>query len=81
MQPIEINDPAEIEAFLSKIALTGKGFTTDCLLMEVFDAGLEKFVNLNKETFVGRDAVLHQKQSPSAWCFVGFDGGFKFLQT
>jgi dimethylglycine dehydrogenase len=39
----------------------------------VFDAGLEKFVNLNKETFVGRDAVLHQKQSPSAWCFVGFD--------
>ena len=41
MQPIEINDPAEIEAFLSKIALTGKGFTTDCLLMEVFDAGLD----------------------------------------
>ena len=41
MQPIEINNPAEIEVFLSKIELTGKGFTTDCLLMDVFEAGLD----------------------------------------
>jgi hypothetical protein len=41
MQPLELNNPAEIEAFLSKIELTGKGFTTECLLLEVFDAGLD----------------------------------------
>ncbi|HIE42110.1 MAG TPA: hypothetical protein EYP95_02525 [Nitrospinaceae bacterium] len=41
MKPIQINDPAEIEAFLGKIALTGKGFTSDCLLLEVFEAGLD----------------------------------------
>lgn len=41
MKPIQINDPAEIEAFLSKIVLTGKGFTSECLLMEVFEAGLD----------------------------------------
>lgn len=29
MKPIELNDPAEIEEFLSKISFTGKGFTTD----------------------------------------------------
>jgi dimethylglycine dehydrogenase len=38
----------------------------------VFDAGLEKFVNSNKESFVGRDAVLNQQQNLSAWCFSGF---------
>ena len=41
MQPIELNDPSEIETFLSKIELTGKGFNTECLLLEVFDAGLD----------------------------------------
>ena len=41
MKPIELNDPANIEVFLSKIELTGKGFTTECLLIDVFDAGLD----------------------------------------
>lgn len=41
MEPIELNDPAKIEEFLSKIKLTGKGFTTDCLLLEVYEAGLD----------------------------------------
>ena len=36
-----MNDPAKIEEFLSKIKLTGKGFTTDCLLLEVYEAGLD----------------------------------------
>ena len=35
MQSIQINNPAEIEVFLSKIELTGKGFTTECLLMDL----------------------------------------------
>jgi hypothetical protein len=41
MKPIEMNNPAEIEVFLSKIELKGQGFTTDCLLMDTFDAGLD----------------------------------------
>ena len=40
MDPIELNDPQEIEALLGKISLTGQGFCTDCLLADVFDAGL-----------------------------------------
>lgn len=41
MKSIELNDPAEIEEFLSKISFTGKGFTTDALLLEVYEAGLD----------------------------------------
>lgn len=41
MQPIELNDPAEIETFLGKIKLSGAGFNTDCLLIDVYDAGLD----------------------------------------
>lgn len=41
MQPLELNDPSEIESFLSKVSLQGEGFTTDCLLMDVYDAGLD----------------------------------------
>ena len=41
MQPVELNDPPEIEEFLSKISLSGPGFTTDCLLIDVYDAGLD----------------------------------------
>jgi hypothetical protein len=40
VKPIEINDPEEIEKILSQIVLKGKGFTTDCLLAEVIEAGL-----------------------------------------
>lgn len=41
MEPIELNDPAEIETFLSKVSFTGKGFTSDALLLEVYEAGLD----------------------------------------
>ena len=41
MQAIELNDPAEIEVFLSKISLSGSGFNSDCLLVDVYDAGLD----------------------------------------
>ncbi len=41
MKPIELNNPAEIEEFLGKISFTGKGFTTDSLLLQVFEAGLD----------------------------------------
>ena len=38
----------------------------------IYDAGLEHFVNLDKPEFIGRDAVLRQREQPSAWCFAGF---------
>ena len=41
MQTVELSDPSKIEEFLGKIILTGKGFTTDCLLLDVYDAGLD----------------------------------------
>ena len=41
MKAVELNDPAEIQTFLSKISLTGEGFTTDALLLDVFDVGLD----------------------------------------
>ena len=41
MEPIQLNDPAKIEEFLTQIKLAGKGFTTDCLLVDVYDAGLD----------------------------------------
>ena len=41
MEPIQLNDPAKIEEFLAQIKLTGKGFTTDCLLEDAYDVGLD----------------------------------------
>ena len=41
MKNLELNDPVEIEAFLSKVSLSGPGFNSDCLLMDVYDAGLD----------------------------------------
>ena len=41
MKPIQLNDPAEIQDFLGKISLKGKGFTSEALLVDVWDAGLD----------------------------------------
>ena len=43
----------------------------------LFDAGLERFVRCDKPEFVGRDAVLRQREVESTWRFTGFviEGG------
>jgi dimethylglycine dehydrogenase len=43
----------------------------------LFDAGLEGFAKLDKRDFVGRDAVLRQRDIPADWRFAGFvvEGG------
>lgn len=64
MEPIELNDPAKIEAFLSKIKLTGKGFTTDCLLLEVYEAGLDYPDFLKAE---GEDPEASYEGKTPAW--------------
>ena len=38
-----------------------------------FDAGLERFIAFGKPEFVGRDAVLARRETPSEWCFTGFE--------
>ncbi|NIQ03025.1 MAG: hypothetical protein GWM98_23785 [Nitrospinaceae bacterium] len=64
MEPIELNDPSKIEEFLSKIKLTGQGFTTDCLLLDVYEAGLDYPDFLKAE---GQDpGASYNGQSP-AW--------------
>jgi len=64
MKPIELNDPAEIEQFLSKISFRGKGFTSDALLLEVYEAGLDYPDYLKAE---GEDPdAIYDGKSP-AW--------------
>ena len=41
MQALEMNNPEEIQKFLRQIKLSGEGFNTDCLLMDVFDTGMD----------------------------------------
>jgi dimethylglycine dehydrogenase len=43
----------------------------------LFDAGLEGFVKLDKPDFIGRDAVLRQRETLAPWRFAGFvvEGG------
>ncbi len=43
----------------------------------LFDAGLDRFVRFDKPDFVGREAVLRQREVESTWRFTGFvvDGG------
>lgn len=38
--PIILNDTEKISEFLTKIALSGEGFTTECLFAEVIDVGI-----------------------------------------
>ena len=64
MQPIEINDPAKIEQFLSKICLGGKGFTTECLLVDAYEAGLDYPDYLKAE---GEDPDASYEGKSPAW--------------
>lgn len=64
MQSIELNDPKKIEAFLAQIQLSGKGFTTDCLLMDAYDAGLDYPDYLTAE---GEDADASYEGKSPAW--------------
>lgn len=64
MEPVELNDPAEIEQFLSKISLSGPGFNTDCLLGDVYEAGLDYPDFLKAE---GEDPDARYGEESPAW--------------
>ncbi len=64
MKPIEINDPEQIEKMLSQIVLKGKGFTTECLLAEVIEAGLS-YPDYFKAS--GEDPLAEYEGKSPAW--------------
>ncbi len=64
MEPIELNDPQKIQEFLSQISFSGEGFTTESLLVEVFDAGLDYPDFLKAE---GNDPQASYSGESPAW--------------
>jgi hypothetical protein len=64
VKPIEINDPEQIEKMLSQIVLKGKGFTTECLLAEVIEAGLS-YPDYFKAS--GEDPLAEYEGKSPAW--------------
>ncbi len=64
MEPVTLTNSQEILQFLSGIALRGQGFTTECLLFEVMDAGLAEPDYL-KATGADPEAFCHG--TPGAW--------------
>ena len=64
MDAIELNDPTEIESFLSKVILSGDGFNSDCLLIDVYDAGLDHPDFLKAE---GNDPDAYYDGNSPAW--------------
>ncbi|MBI4382713.1 MAG: hypothetical protein HY579_01605 [Nitrospinae bacterium] len=83
MQSIELNDPEKIREFLSQIAFHGKGFVTDSLLGDVFDAGLDypDFLRAEGEdpnaAFAGRSpawAKYHVRQGKKVFMVYGGAG-------
>jgi len=90
MDPIELNDPEEIEKFLGKISLHGRGFCTDCLLADVFDAGLTypdflKASGSDPDARYGTEspawATYHVRQGKKVFMVYGGGGGVRRTHT
>ena len=64
MEPIALNNPDEIMQVLGQIALKGKGFTTDCLLEDVLEAGFTEPIYFNG---TGEDPDAYYQGKPNAW--------------
>jgi len=64
MKPITLNNSQEIMEVLGQIALKGKGFTTNCLLDEVLEAGFTEPIYFN---CTGEDPDAYYQGQPNAW--------------
>ncbi len=64
MDSLEINDPDKIQEILKGVVLTGSGFTTDCLLADVFEAGLT-YPDFFKAS--GEDPMAYYNGQSPAW--------------
>jgi len=87
-EPIEMNDPEKINQLLMKIALTGKGFITECLLAEVIEVGITYPDHLKasgedpEASYDGKSpawAVYHVRQGKKV--FMVYGGGGKERRT
>lgn len=90
MDPIELNDPQEIEELLEKISLRGRGFCTDCLLADVFEAGLTypdflKAHGTDPDAHFGEQspawANYHVRQGKKVFMIYGGDGAARRIHT
>ncbi len=64
MEALVLTNSEEILKMLAEVSLHGKGFTTECLLAEVLDAGLSEPDYLNAS---GVDPDAHYRGEPNAW--------------
>ncbi len=64
MEPLTLTNSEEINKVLAEIALTGKGFSTICLLDDTLDAGLSEPDFLKAE---GEDPQAFYRGKPNAW--------------
>ncbi len=64
MEPVNLADPNAILNFLGKIALRGKGVTTENLLEYVLDEGFTEPIYLSAK---GEDPEAYYQGQPSAW--------------
>lgn len=88
--PIDLNDPEKISEFLTKISLTGKGFTTECLFAEVIDVGITYPDHLKatgedpEAAYDGKSpawAVYHIRQGKKVFMVYGGGGKERRTQT
>ena len=64
MEPMNLADPDAILEFLAKIALRGKGLTTENLMEYVLDEGFTEPIYLSAK---GEDPEAYYQGQPSAW--------------
>ncbi|MFY9270294.1 MAG: hypothetical protein WAO55_11175 [Candidatus Manganitrophaceae bacterium] len=64
MESLILTNSEEILKVLSNVALKGQGFTTECLVGEVLDAGLSEPDYLNA---TGEDPDASYNGQPNAW--------------
>lgn len=78
MEPIELTDPTQVQEFLSEISLAGRGFCTDCLLIDAMDAGITDPDYLKAH---GEDPHAHYKGKPNAWAIYHIRQGKKVFMV
>lgn len=64
MEPLTLTNSDQIMKVLSEIVLKGRGFCTDCLLVDVMDAGL---IAPDFLTASGEDPDAYYQERSPAW--------------
>jgi len=64
MEPITLTNSEEILSLMTHISLKGQGFQTECLMIELLDAGLSEPDYMNAS---GLDPEAYYNGEPNAW--------------